>query len=235
MSSHIELIQVKKHYEQTDSAVLKSIDLRISQGEFLAVVGPSGNGKSTLLNMISGIDQPDSGQVWVMGSPLHQMSQAQLTAWRCCHVGIVFQFFHLLPTLTLLQNVILPMDLAGTLSRQQRKTRARDLLASVGLADAAGRLPSQVSGGQQQRAAVARAIANDPPLIVADEPTGNLDAATADAVFELFCSLQCQGRTLIMATHNETLASAAGRQVTILNGRLTHDACRDDRFEHPAA
>lgn len=226
MNKIIELKQVYKDYPQagTLQTVLHDINLVIFPGDFVAIVGPSGNGKSTLLNLLAGIDHPSQGDVVVNGSHLQKLSNKQLTNWRGASVGIVFQFFQLLPTLSLLQNIVLPMELQGKLSKYQRLERAMQLLERVGLADEMHRLPSQVSGGQQQRAAIARALANDPPLIVADEPTGNLDAATADAVFDLFAHLRDQGKTLVMVTHNETLANAAGRKIEIRSGRIHADS-----------
>lgn len=223
------IIQIKhlfKAYPQAEAEypVLQDINLEINRGEFVAIVGPSGNGKSTLLNLLTGIDYPSQGEIWVNGAALHRFNHEQLSQWRCLNLGIVFQFFQLLPALSLLQNVILPMDFAAQLSRSERKHRAMALLDRVGLADQAQRLPSQVSGGQQQRAAIARALANDPPLIVADEPTGNLDSETADAVFDLFSHLRDQGKTLVMVTHNEALADAASRKLEIRNGRLFADS-----------
>lgn len=204
-------------------SVLQGINLQVQAGEFVAIVGPSGNGKSTLLNIITGIDRPTRGEVFMNGMPVHTLSEEQLAIWRGKQVGIVFQFFQLLPALNLLQNVILPMDFLGTLPAKQRKERAMRLLELVGLADQAGKLPGTVSGGQQQRAAIARALANDPPLIVADEPTGNLDASTSDDVFNLFSHLVDQGKTLIMVTHNEELACQVPRRVVVHNGMITQD------------
>lgn len=226
MQPIIELNQVYKDYPQAGGrqTVLHGIDLRIAAGEFVAIVGPSGNGKSTLLNLIAGIDHPSRGEIVVAGHALQNLGNEQLARWRGEHVGIVFQFFQLLPALSLLQNVILPMDFLGQLPKAQRRERALQLLDSVGLSGAAERLPSQVSGGQQQRAAIARALANDPPLIVADEPTGNLDSASADAVFDLFSHLRDRGKTLLMVTHNEALADAASRKLEIRDGRLYADS-----------
>ena len=226
MSPIIQLKHIYKAYPQSEAEhpVLQDINLLIESGEFVAIVGPSGNGKSTLLNLLSGIDYPSQGEVWVNGAALHTLNNEQLSQWRRLNLGIVFQFFQLLPALSLLQNVILPMDFAGQLSPSERKQRAMALLDRVGLADQAQRLPSQVSGGQQQRVAIARALANDPPLIVADEPTGNLDSETADAVFDLFSHLRDQGKTLVMVTHNEVLADAASRKLEIRNGRLFADS-----------
>ena len=225
MSDIINLKNVYKAYANGHirQPVLFDISLTIGVGEFVAIVGPSGNGKSTLLNLLTGIDRPCQGEVNVCGSALHTFSEEKLSVWRGVHVGIVFQFFQLLPSLSLLQNIILPMDFAANKPKRQRLERARYLLDLVGLADHAQHLPSQVSGGQQQRAAIARALANDPQLIVADEPTGNLDTVTADAVFTLFLQLKQQGKTLVMVTHNEALAESASRRIGIHSGRIEYD------------
>ena len=226
MSEIIQLKNVYKAYTlgQIKQAVLHDISLSVATGEFVAIVGASGNGKSTLLNLLTGIDRPCQGEVIVSGSALHRLSEEKLSRWRGSNIGIVFQFFQLLPSLTLLQNILLPMDFIATLPKKQRLERAKYLLDLVGLSAQAQQLPSQVSGGQQQRAAIARALANDPALIVADEPTGNLDIATADAVFELFAQLQQQGKTLVMVTHNEDLAQSASRRIVIHGGRIHHDS-----------
>jgi putative ABC transport system ATP-binding protein len=225
MKKIIELKNVSKDYLQAGKmqTVLHDISLTIYAGEFVTIVGPSGNGKSTLLNLLTGIDYPSSGDVVVNGVHLQKLGVEKLTAWRGGNVGIVFQFFQLLPALSLLQNIVLPMDFLGQLSKRQRYERAAYLLELVGLSDAANRLPSQVSGGQQQRAAIARALANDPSLLVADEPTGNLDAATAESVLQLFAQLHDQGKTLVMVTHNEALAEAAMRKLEIRSGRIHSD------------
>lgn len=232
MNKIIELKQVYKDYPQagTSQTVLHNINLAIFPGDFVAIVGPSGNGKSTLLNLLTGIDYPSRGDIIVNGTHLQTLSNNKLTAWRGAHVGIVFQFFQLLPTLSLLQNIVLPMEFIGKLNKNQRLERAIQLLERVGLADEMHRLPSQVSGGQQQRAAIARALANDPSLIVADEPTGNLDATTADAVFNLFAHLRDQGKTLVMVTHNEALANAASRKIEIRSGRIHADSSPEPYF-----
>lgn len=223
--SIIQLQSVNKGYllGQVMQPVLYDISLIVSAGEFVAIVGPSGNGKSTLLNLLTGIDRPCSGQVRVCGSALQNLKEEQLSVWRGTNVGIVFQFFQLLPSLTLLQNILLPMDLVGKVPKKARLARAQSLLDLVGLSNQSQQLPSQVSGGQQQRAAIARALANDPPLIVADEPTGNLDSETADSVFALFLQLCEQGKTLVMVTHNEALAKSASRRIVIHSGRIVAD------------
>lgn len=203
--------------------ILKGVCLEVNRGEFVSIVGPSGNGKSTLLNMITGIDRPSAGQVIVTGKEVHRMSENQLAAWRGQHVGIIFQFFQMLPALSLLQNVMLPMDFARKFSARERKERAMELLTIVGLDDQAHKLPSMVSGGQQQRAAIARSLANDPELIIADEPTGNLDTRTAQDVFDLFSKLVDGGKTMIMVTHDKELARRVPRVVEIIDGRITRD------------
>ncbi len=217
---------VTKRFPASESevTVLKGVSLNIYPGEFVAIVGPSGNGKSTLLNMITGIDHPSEGQVIVTGESVHTMSENELAIWRGEHLGIIFQFFQLLPALSLLKNVMLPMDLVKKLPRRDRVERATALLDLVGLADQAHKLPSQVSGGQQQRAAIARALANDPPLLVADEPTGNLDSTTAENVFQLFLKLVADGKTLVMVTHSRTLAARGSRVVEIRDGIIASDS-----------
>lgn len=222
------LVQVKdvvKSFKVGDGEVtiLKSISFDVKVGEFVSIVGPSGNGKSTLLNMITGIDRPTAGEVIVTGREVHKMSENQLAAWRGENVGIIFQFFQMLPALSLLQNVILPMDFANKYSSKERRERAMNLLDIVGLADQADKLPSMVSGGQQQRAAIARALANDPPLLVGDEPTGNLDSRTAGDVFDLFSRLVQEGKTMLMVTHDKELARRVPRVVEITDGKITRD------------
>lgn len=222
--STILLRDVTKSYQTAAGKILilKGINLDIKAGEFVAVIGKSGSGKSTLLNCITGIDRPSTGEVWVAGTPIHTLSEGQMARWRGTSLGIVFQFFQLLPTLTLLENVMLPMDFCKLYTPRQRKERALDLLAQVGLADQALKLPTAVSGGQQQRAAVARALANDAPLLVADEPTGNLDSKMAEAVFAHFEELTAAGKTVVMVTHDHDLASRAKRTVIIADGEIVN-------------
>ena len=221
----IELRDIDKRYETGAGTVtvLHHVDLKVRAGEFVSVVGPSGSGKSTMLNMITGIDRPTNGEVFVAGEALNQLSENELAQWRGRHVGVIFQFFQLLPTLTVLENVVLPMDFCGTYRRNERRARAVDLLEMVGIADQAHKLPHALSGGQQQRAAVARALANDPPLIVGDEPTGNLDTATADRVFELFRRLVDQGKTLMLVTHDRRLSARTQRVLHLRDGELLRD------------
>jgi putative ABC transport system ATP-binding protein len=221
----IDLQGVFKSYETGagEVPVLKDINLKVREGEFVSVVGPSGSGKSTMLNMITGIDRPTVGEVYVAGEAVHGMSENQLARWRGKNVGVIFQFFQLLPTLTVLENVMLPMDFCNVYKRGERKARAMELLEMVGIADQAHKLPSSLSGGQQQRAAIARALANDPPVIVGDEPTGNLDTHTAGEVFKLFERLVAQGKTLMIVTHDRSLSGRTGRVIHLLDGRLHRD------------
>jgi putative ABC transport system ATP-binding protein len=221
----VQIIDVVKSFPVGggEVTILKGLNLDVKRGEFISIVGPSGNGKSTLLNMITGIDRPSSGQVLVNGLQIHKMSENQLAAWRGKQVGIVFQFFQMLPALSLLQNVILPMDFARKYSSKERRERGMLLLEMVGLDDQANKLPSMVSGGQQQRAAIARALANDPELIVADEPTGNLDTRNAQDIFDLFIKLVQQGKTMIMVTHDKELSRRVPRVVEITDGKITRD------------
>lgn len=217
----IELSRVSRRYGQGESEVvaLDDVSLTVAHGEFVAVVGPSGSGKSTLLSLISGIDRPTAGEVWVTGQRIDRLSENQLARWRRRSVGIVFQFFQLLPTLTALENILLPMELSG-LDAATAQLRAQTLLAQVGLAERAGHLPSELSGGEQQRVAIARALANDPPLILADEPTGNLDEATGVGIFELLARLPTEGKTVMIVTHDAALAARGGRVVTMHSGRI---------------
>jgi putative ABC transport system ATP-binding protein len=199
-------------------AALSGIELHIGPGEGVAVVGRSGSGKTTLLHLLTGIDRPSSGHIEVAGKSLSALSEDDLAVWRRRSVGIVFQFFHLLPTLTALENVLLPMDLAEIGNLNERRTRAHLLLERLGIADQANKLPADLSGGQQQRAAIARALANDPPLIVADEPTGNLDTATAADVIRLLAALPQQGKTVVIVSHERDVSEYFTRIVTLQDG-----------------
>jgi putative ABC transport system ATP-binding protein len=221
----ISLVEVKKTYRTAavDYPVLKGINLSFHAGEFVSIVGKSGSGKTTLLNMITGIDRPTAGEVWVNNTALHKMSEGRLVHWRGANLGIVFQFFQLLPMLSVLENILLAMDFAGKIPGRQRTRRAIDLLAMVGLADHASKLPTALSGGQQQRVAIARALANDPPVLIADEPTGNLDSKTAASVFELFLMLASQGKSIIIVTHDSSLAEKTHRTALITDGEIQED------------
>ncbi len=222
-SNHLlQVRQVVKTYHSSagDFTALKGIDLTVDRGEFVAIIGKSGCGKSTLINMITGIDRPTSGEVWVNGTAVHTLSEGAIAQWRGRELGVIFQFFQLLPTLTVMQNVMLPMDFCHTYPIPQRRERAMHLLDTVGLADVAHKLPSSVSGGQQQLAAIARALANDPPILAADEPTGNLDSATAEIIFQLFNQLVDQGKTILMVTHDPDKARRVTRVVTIVDGEI---------------
>jgi putative ABC transport system ATP-binding protein len=206
-----------------DFVALDHLSLGIAHGEFVAIVGRSGSGKTTLLNLLAGIDRPSSGTVRAAGADLDSLSESGLATWRGRNVGLVFQFFQLLPTLTVIENVMLPMDFAKKVPIGERRDRARQLLERVGVGDQADKVPATLSGGQQQRAAIARALANDPPLILADEPTGNLDSSTADAVLELFAGLNADGQTIVVVTHESDIRSIVGREVTLMDGCIVSD------------
>ena len=217
--------QVVKTYHTAAGAftALKGVDLQVDPGEFVAVIGKSGSGKSTLINMITGIDRPTPGEVLVGGTAVHGLSEGQLAEWRGRNIGVIFQFFQLLPTLTVVENVMLPMDFCGMYTPRQRVSRAMQLLEQVEMADQADKLPSALSGGQQQRVAIARALANDPPILVADEPTGNLDSKTAESVFRLFEDLVRQGKTILMVTHDHDLARRVSRTVMVSDGEIIEE------------
>lgn len=235
----IDLQRVVKEYKTPAGSfcALKGIDLQINAGDFVAIVGKSGSGKSTLLNMVTGIDHPTTGEILIEGSAIHKYSEDKLTQWRGKNLGIVFQFFQLIPTLTVMENVIIPMDFTGKYSFSERYRRARQLLTRVEMLDFKDKLPANLSGGQQQRAAIARALANDPPIIVADEPTGNLDSATAEAIFRLFENLASQGKTVIIVTHDNELASRCKWYIRLADGLIVEkkypikDSVRSETLE----
>jgi putative ABC transport system ATP-binding protein len=232
--SLIDLNSVVKSYKTPagEFQALKGVDLQIDAGEFVAVVGKSGSGKSTLSNMITGIDRPTQGEVVVAGTEVHKLREGQIAGWRGRNIGVVFQFFQLLPTLTVLENVMLPMDFCNMYSSRERKQRALHLLEQVDMVEHAHKLPTALSGGQQQRVAIARALSNDPAIVVADEPTGNLDSRTADAVFHLFEGLVAGGKTIVMVTHDEDLAKSVSRAVTIADGQIASDVRHAVRAAH---
>jgi ABC-type lipoprotein export system ATPase subunit len=221
----IQLVKVVKTFKNAagEFPVLKGIDLTLRGGEFVAIVGKSGSGKSTLLNMITGIDHPTGGQVVINGVNIYEMNESQRALWRGRNLGIVFQFFQLLPMLTLLENVMLPMDYVGLYDFDERPKRAMELLRMVGLEKQAGKLPAAVSTGQQQSAAIARALANDPPVIAADEPTGNLDSRSAEAIINLFDHLVRSGKTIAMVTHDPSLTERTSRTIIISDGELVDE------------
>jgi ABC-type lipoprotein export system ATPase subunit len=221
----IELQAVDKSYQTAAGPfpALKQIDLEVDSGEFLAVIGKSGSGKSTLVNMITGIDRPTAGKVLIGDTAVHTLSEGQLAQWRGRNVGVIFQFFQLLPTLTVIENIMLPMDFCHMYSPRERKERAMHLLEQIEMADQAFKLPSAVSGGQQQRAAIARALANDPPILLADEPTGNLDSKTAESVFRLFERQVEAGKTIVMVTHDRDLAKRASRTIMLSDGEIIEE------------
>jgi len=218
----LSLRGVCKYYDTPAGpvAALRNVDLDIGAGEFIAVVGKSGSGKNTLVNLLTGIDSPSSGTIQMACGAVHGMSQQQLTRWRGTSVGIVFQFFQLLPTLTIVENVMLPMDFCRMFKARERRARALGLLSDMGILDQADKLPGALSGGQQQRAAIARALANDPPLIVADEPTGNLDSRTAAQVLAFFTQLVTCGKTVVMVTHERDLDPRLVRSITLRDGAI---------------
>jgi putative ABC transport system ATP-binding protein len=218
----IEMMDIFKTFKSAagEFTALKGVNACFYPGEFVSVVGKSGSGKSTLVNMLTGIDHPTSGMVRVGQTRIHQLSESRMSLWRGRNLGIVFQFFQLLPMLSLIENVVLPMDLCEMYSPAEREGRALELLRMFDLEEYAHALPDAVSGGQQQSAAIARALANDPPIIIADEPTGNLDSRTADGVFEMFKNLVRQGKTIIMVTHDSSLASQTDRLMILSDGEL---------------
>lgn len=221
----IRLDSVRKVYESggVQFTALDHVDLTVDRGEFVGLIGKSGSGKTTLINMITGIDHPTSGEIWVEDTPVHTLNENQLAIWRGKKVGVVFQFFQLLPTLTVVENVMLPMDFCKVHHPDDRYPIAMKLLEEVELADHAHKLPARLSGGQQQRVAIARALANDPPLLVADEPTGNLDSKSAESIFEMFEHLVAAGKTIVMVTHDRDLANRVTRTINVVDGNLVLD------------
>lgn len=226
----ISLAQVTKTYETPagDFPALCGIDLEIAAGELVGVVGKSGSGKSTLLNLIAGIDRASSGKIVVGGTSVGELSETRLAVWRGRNIGLVFQFFQLMPTLTAAENVMLPMDFSGTIPSARRRVRALALLEEVGIARHANKLPSALSGGEQQRVAIARALANDPPILLADEPTGNLDSHTAAAIFKVFASLAARGKTVLVVTHERDLALTFSQMIELIDGTVAGSILQEE-------
>ncbi|MBE0681339.1 MAG: ATP-binding cassette domain-containing protein [Anaerolineales bacterium] len=221
----IDLREVNKYYKTAvgDYHALENVDLQINAGEFVSIIGKSGSGKTTLLNMITGIDRPTTGEVWVNSTGVHELNENKMARWRGRNLGIVFQFFQLLPMISVIENIMLPMDFCRTYPIHERRKRAMELLELVELADHAHKLPTALSGGQQQRVAIARALANDPPVVIADEPTGNLDSKTAESVFALFNDLVAKGKTIIIVTHDSGLAKRTHRTALIADGEIVNE------------
>lgn len=218
----IELQQVVKTFESEAGifVALNGIDLLVQAGKFVSIIGKSGSGKSTLLNMVTGIDKPTAGEVLVNGTAVHALNEGEIAVWRGRSIGVIFQFFQLLPTLTAVENVLLAMDYGDVYPPEERPERAMHLLEVVGMADQAHKLPPMLSGGQQQSIAVARALANDPPILTADEPTGNLDSKTAELILGLFEDLVDGGKTILMVTHDNTLARRAQTTIVLADGQI---------------
>lgn len=221
----IELRQVNKFFPLASGTfqALKNVSIHIPKGQLIAITGKSGSGKSTLLNIIAGIDKPTDGSVSINGVHVEKLSESALATWRGKNIGVVFQFFQLLPTLTIIENVMLPMDFCNSYPKRERRERALALLEQVDIKEQADKLPSALSGGQQQRAAIARALANDPPVIIADEPTGNLDSQTATSIFELFAALTRSGKTVIIVTHEKDFSSYFENVIAIADGVIVND------------
>jgi putative ABC transport system ATP-binding protein len=228
----IELRKVTKTFKSGEGSftALKQIDLHIAGGEFVIVVGKSGSGKSTLLNILAGIDRPTSGEIVVSCTPVHSLNESDTAVWRGKTIGVVFQFFQLLPTLTVVENVILPMDFCNTYPFREREPRAMQLLERVGVAQHANKLPSALSGGEQQRVAICRALANDPPIILADEPTGNLDSQTTETVLGLFSKLVEDGKTVVMVTHERNNIPGIARKITLNDGVIMSDTSMQEEL-----
>ena len=232
MSDFIQFKQISKSFESAAGRfdALKSIDLTIGQGEYLAVVGKSGSGKSTLLNMLTGIDHPSQGTVSINSTEVHALNESRLAKWRGENIGIVFQFFQLIPTLTILENLQLAMDFVDIIPKRDRKKRAESLLGQVDISEQANKFPSALSGGEQQRAAIARALANDPPVVVADEPTGNLDSKTTTDILKLFSQLVAKGKTVVVVTHEDVSDYEYDRVITLNDGFVVSDKKKNNKL-----
>ena len=221
----IQLSNLSKWYNSPAGrfSALNNITLGIDEGEYVAIIGKSGSGKSTLLNMLTGIDHPNDGKVMINGTTVHSMNESRLAAWRGANIGIVFQFFQLIPTLTILENLLIAMDFVNVIPEKEREKRAESLLAGIGIESHINKLPAALSGGEQQRAAIARALANNPPILVADEPTGNLDSVTTGAIHKLFAELVDDGKTVIVVTHEQVTGPEYKRIITLKDGMIVND------------
>lgn len=225
MEKFIQLKQVSRWFETTAGRfnALKNIDIAITGGEYIAIVGKSGSGKSTLLNMLTGIDHPNEGSVVIDNIEVHTLNESNLATWRGKNIGIVFQFFQLIPTLTIFENILLAMEFVNVIPKKEREKRAELLLSQMGISSQKDKFPTALSGGEQQRAAIARALANDPPVLVADEPTGNLDSKTSDVILRVFKKLVDEGKTVIVVTHDITPVSEYSRVITLRDGEVIAD------------
>ncbi|MBZ5701205.1 MAG: ABC transporter ATP-binding protein [Acidobacteriia bacterium] len=230
----IEFKQVSKWFETAAGRfeAIKGINLNIRQGEHVAIVGKSGSGKSTLLNMLTGIDHPSQGSVTIHATEVHRLDESRLAKWRGENIGIVFQFFQLIPTLSIRENILLAMDFVDVVPKKERARRAEALLAQVGIAQHADKLPAALSGGEQQRAAIARALANDAPILVADEPTGNLDSKTSEVIRKVFAELVAQGKTVIVVTHEKVSGPEYDRIITLSDGAVAGETTRTAQQQH---
>jgi putative ABC transport system ATP-binding protein len=225
MSAFIEVKNLTKVFNGSDKrfTALNGVSFSVEKGELVIVSGKSGSGKSTLLNMLSGIDRPTQGQVLIDQVPVHRFKENQLAAWRGSNVGIVFQFFQLMPTLTILENVLLPMEFAGIIARNQQKQRAIELLERMDITPLANKFPGSISGGEKQRVAIARALANNPNFIIADEPTGNLDSMNTASIHQLFNSLVDEGKTIVYVTHEKETALRFSRRIELVDGQISNN------------
>lgn len=225
MSNFISLENLSKRYSTPhgDFFAIKDLSFEISQGQLLAIVGKSGSGKSTLLNMLTGIDHPTTGKVTIQGTVVHAMEESAMARWRGANIGIVFQFFQLVPTLTVRENLLLAMEFVDAIPKNRREKRVNELLSSTGVAGHASKFPAALSGGEQQRVAIARALANDPPIVIADEPTGNLDSETTESIQKMFKQLAAQGKTVIVVTHDTVTSAGYHRVLTMRDGCVIKD------------
>ena len=225
MSTYIEITGLSKSYQTPagEFTALRGVDISFDSGELVAIIGKSGSGKSTFINLLSGIDRPSGGSIRIGSTHIENLSENQMADWRGRNLGIIFQFFQLLPTLTVIENVMLPLEITRSLPRKAWREHAYRLLEKVGVQQQADRLPANLSGGQQQRVAIARALVNDPPLIIADEPTGNLDSRMAEEVFQLFRGLVAEGKTVLMVTHDDDFARRVDRTVIIADGQVVNE------------